>query len=303
MQKFRRFAVLVLVFSSFFITGCDVAQIMDTITKVAEGIQKAAPAIKDAITAVQQVFPQNNNAPANNDQPAANPEQPANNNAAAVITSPTDTEEIGNNANATANTNANANANTNANTNTNTNTNANAGNTTKPATTNNTTTPSQAEAALANYRGGKLTPAQFGRLFGPVAKEASARSGIPASIILAQAALETGWGASAIGNAKNLFGIKGTGPAGSISVPTREIINGRTVTVQASFRKYNNWMESIADHGRLLQNSRYAAAMRVKNNPEQFARELQKAGYATDPQYANKLISIMRSNNFNQYNN
>lgn len=293
MREFRRFAVLVLVFSSFFMTGCDVAKIMDVVTKVAEGIQKAAPAIKDAITAVQQVLPKNDNAPANPNQPAAaNPEQNAANDATTVINNPTDKEEIANDTT----TDAPAADNNN---------NTAADNTTANDNTNNTnnTTPSAAEAALANYRGGRLSPAEFGRLFGPVAKEASARSGVPASIILAQAALETGWGGSTIGDAKNLFGIKGTGPAGSISVPTREVINGRNVTVQASFRKYNTWMESIEDHGRLLQNSRYAAAMRVKNDPEQFARELQRAGYATDPNYASTLISIMRSNNFSQYNN
>lgn len=290
MREFRRFAVLVLVFSSFFMTGCDVAKIMDVVTKVAEGIQKAAPAIKDAIGAVQQAFPKNENAPANTNQPAAaNPEQEAANDANTVINNPTDKEEI---ANDTTTTTPAADDNTN----------DAAADDTAADNTNNTT-PSAAEAALANYRGGRLSPAEFGRLFGPVAKEASARSGVPASIILAQAALETGWGGSTIGDAKNLFGIKGTGPAGSISVPTREVINGRSVTVQANFRKYNTWMESIADHSRLLQNSRYAAAMRVKNDPEQFARELQKAGYATDPNYASTLISIMRSNNFSQYNN
>ncbi|MGM0601161.1 MAG: glucosaminidase domain-containing protein [Candidatus Rifleibacteriota bacterium] len=172
--------------------------------------------------------------------------------------------------------------------------------------TTNTNPPSasasEAEAALANYRGGRLSPSEFGRLFGPVARESQRRTGIPASIILAQAALETGWGRATMGDGKNLFGIKGTGPAGSISVPTREYINGRYVNITDNFRKYNTWMESIEDHARLLQNSRYAECMRNSDNPDQFARELQRAGYATDPQYASKLISIMRSNNFYQYN-
>lgn len=279
MREFRRFSVLVLVFSAFLTTGCDVAKIMDVITKVAEGVQKAIPAIKEVVNTVQQAIPQNNQAAADNTT-QANPEQTANNNAKVVITNPGDQEDLQTN-----NTTANAN------TNTNTNTNA------------NTAAASQSEAALANYRGGRLSPAEFGRLFGPVAREASRTSGVPASIILAQAALETGWGSSTIGDAKNLFGIKGTGPAGSVNVATGEFRNGRQVTEQASFRKYNTWAESIADHGRLLQNARYAAAMRNANNPDQFARELQKAGYATDPEYANKLISIMRSNNFSQYNN
>lgn len=158
-----------------------------------------------------------------------------------------------------------------------------------------------AEAALAGYKGGKLSPAEFGRLFGPVARENMKRTGVPASVTLAQAALETGWGGSSIGDAKNLFGIKGTGPAGTISVPTQEFVNGRMVTITDSFRKYNSWQESIEDHGKLLQNSRYGYALQYKNDPNRYAQEIHKAGYATDPDYASKLISIMKSNNFYQY--
>jgi flagellum-specific peptidoglycan hydrolase FlgJ len=169
------------------------------------------------------------------------------------------------------------------------------------STPGSSTTPSQAEAALANYKGGKLSPSEFSKLFGPVARESMKRTGVPASVTLAQAALETGWGGSSIGDAKNLFGIKGTGPAGSIRVSTKEFINGRMVTVQDNFRKYHTWAQSIEDHGKLLQNSRYSPAMKYKNNPDQFAREIHKAGYATDPNYASKLISIMKANNFYQW--
>jgi len=158
-----------------------------------------------------------------------------------------------------------------------------------------------AEAALANYKGGKLSPAEFSKLFGPVARESMKRTGVPASVTLAQAALETGWGGSSIGDAKNLFGIKGTGPAGTIRVSTKEFRNGSMVSEYANFRKYNSWAESIEDHGKLLQNSRYSPAMKYKNNPDQFAREIHKAGYATDPNYSSKLISIMKSNNFYQW--
>lgn len=164
-------------------------------------------------------------------------------------------------------------------------------------------TTTSAEAAANAYPGGRLSPSAFAATFGPAAREAMKSSGVPASIILAQAALETGWGASTIGGAKNLFGIKGTGPAGTTSVSTQEFINGRMVSVRAGFRKYNSWTESIADHSRLLQNSRYRNAMNNKDNPDQFARELQRAGYATDPNYASKLISIMKQNNLYQYDN
>lgn len=158
-----------------------------------------------------------------------------------------------------------------------------------------------AEAALAGYKGGKLSPTQFARLFGPVARENMKKTGVPASVTLAQAVLETGWGGSSIGDAKNLFGIKGTGPAGSIKVPTKEFVNGRMVTVQGSFRKYHSWQESFEDHGKLLQNSRYGYALKYKTDPNRYAQEIHKAGYATDPNYSSKLISIMKSNNFYQY--
>lgn len=278
MRQCKRFAVLLMVISSFFMTGCDASKILDVIQKVAEGVQKAIPAIKQVIDTVSNTVNSTNTDTATNNTATAtstSTETDANN-ASVTVTNPTDDEEVGTSTSTTTSTS------------------------TSTATSTDT---SAAEAALANYRGGRLSPSEFARLFGPVAREASKKSGVPASIILAQAALETGWGGSTIGDAKNLFGIKGTGPAGSVRVPTQEVINGRRVTINDNFRKYNSWQESIEDHGRLLQNSRYARAMAVKNDPDQFARELQRAGYATDPEYASKLISIMKSNNLYQYNN
>jgi flagellum-specific peptidoglycan hydrolase FlgJ len=249
------------------------------VNQVAQGIQQAVPAIQEVITTVQNAV---------NDVSSAFPSQNTNTNTNTNTT--TNTTPTENNADNNAQTQI-----------------TNAGDQETPTQNTPTTTAptnaSAAEAALANYQGGRLSPAEFGRLFGPVARESQRRTGVPASIVLAQAALETGWGGSTIGDAKNLFGIKGTGPAGSVNVPTREFLNGRMVTINDSFRKYNTWAESIEDHGRLLQNSRYSQAMANRNDPDQFARELQRAGYATDPEYANKLISIMRSNNFYQYNN
>lgn len=289
MKKSKSLALALMLGASFFMTGCDAQQIISAIENIANGVQQAMPAIKNVVDTFQNIFNNNgDNAGANNNQPAANNNQAetnAANQANVNVTNP-DQEDIAGQNNPTDNTNANA---------------PQANNTTN---TTNTTNTAQTEAALTSYRGGKLSPSQFAKLFGPVAREASKKSGIPASIIMAQAALETGWGSSAIGNAKNLFGIKGTGPAGSITVPTKEYINGRMVTVQGKFRKYNSWQESIEDHSKLLTGaSRYAKCMANRNNPDQFARELLKAGYATDPQYANKLISIMKSNNFYQYNN
>jgi flagellum-specific peptidoglycan hydrolase FlgJ len=121
-------------------------------------------------------------------------------------------------------------------------------------------------------------------------------TGVPASVTLAQAILESDWGRSELSRqGNNYFGIKGQGPAGSITLPTREFLNGHYVKVNAEFRKYNSAEESFTDHGRFFQqNPRYAEAMRHTNNPEQFAREIQKGGYATDPQYSEKLNSLIK---------
>lgn len=180
--------------------------------------------------------------------------------------------------------------------------------TTLPSTSTHTTPAPSAQASLGvdsaelnAWKGGKLPPETFVRLIGPAAKQSMARTEVPASVTIAQAALETGWGGSTIGNAKNLFGIKGTGPAGSVTMPTREYLNGRSVTVQDKFRAYNTWSESIDDHSKLLQGSRYRPAMAYKGNPDMFAAQLQRCGYATDPSYAKKLVSIMKTWNLYQY--
>jgi len=83
-----------------------------------------------------------------------------------------------------------------------------------------------------------------------------------------------------------------TGPCGS----------GKTVYVDAKFRAYNTPQESFTDHGNFLRNnSRYAPAFKCTDNPDQFAKELQKAGYATDPNYAKTLISIMNQYKLKQF--
>lgn len=120
--------------------------------------------------------------------------------------------------------------------------------------------------------------------------------GIPASVTIAQAILESGWGKSGLTRvANNYFGIKGTGPAGYVVMPTSEYINGRWITVNSRFRKYHNAEESFTDHARFfLENRNYAEALKHIDDPFRFAREIQRAGYATAPNYSNALISIMR---------
>lgn len=145
-----------------------------------------------------------------------------------------------------------------------------------------------------------MDPNGFIEKIAPLAVANAEESGIPASLTIAQAALESNWGASRLAvEGNNLFGLKGSGSGGSLILPTTEYRGGGTVTVNAAFRKYRSWAESIADHARLLSAARYAGAVR-KTGPEA-ARAVAAAGYASDPQYASKLIRLMDTYNLTRY--
>ncbi|MCM2971619.1 flagellar assembly peptidoglycan hydrolase FlgJ [Larsenimonas suaedae] len=136
---------------------------------------------------------------------------------------------------------------------------------------------------------------------GSAAERASQVVGISSRLIVAQAALETGWGKHEIktadgGQSHNLFNIKATpGWKGDASnVMTTEYIDGQAQKLRDGFRVYGSYEESFNDYARLLtQNSRYDGVVEAKSD-EAAAWQLQNSGYATDPQYATKLISIMR---------
>jgi flagellum-specific peptidoglycan hydrolase FlgJ len=136
----------------------------------------------------------------------------------------------------------------------------------------------------------------------PGAVEAQERFGVPAAVTIAQAIDESGWGQSQLAaQDHNLFGIKGTGPAGSVPLPTQEYVNGQPVSTSASFRVYHNVAESIEDHGRLLARSGYyQQAMAERQNPDKFAAALTGV-YATDPNYGANLISLMRRYDLYRY--
>ena len=130
------------------------------------------------------------------------------------------------------------------------------------------------------------------------AAEAVAReSGIPASYMIGQAGHETGWGRSEIRHSDgtpshNLFGIKATGGwKGKVAeITTTEYINGEPRKVTAKFRAYDSYADSFRDYASLIGNSpRYDKVMDQLGSVQGFAAGLQKAGYATDPQYAAKL--------------
>lgn len=123
---------------------------------------------------------------------------------------------------------------------------------------------------------------------------------VPASVTLAQIIQESsgsypGHLSGLAYECKNLFGMKGKGTAGSKMYKTGEYTSGgKHYVVYSEFRKYHNFLESIDDHGRLLSTSRYKAYTADAKNSDDFARAIHKAGYATDPNYAATLITLMQ---------
>ena len=148
------------------------------------------------------------------------------------------------------------------------------------------------------------TPSQqaFINAIAPGALAAQRQYGVPAAVTIAQAIDESGWGQSLLAaQDNNLFGIKGTGPAGSVLRPTEEYENGQPVGVTAPFRVYSNVAQSIADHGLLLATgSSYKQAMADRRSPDAFANDLTGV-YATDPNYGASLIGLMRQYNLYRF--
>jgi lysozyme len=142
----------------------------------------------------------------------------------------------------------------------------------------------------------------FISMVAPGAVAAQQRYGVPAAVTIAQAIEESAWGQSGLAaQYHNLFGIKGSGPAGSASLPTQEYLNGQWVTIDAQFRAYHNDAESIADHAELLATSGYyTRAMADRAVPDAFANDLTGV-YATDPNYGANLIALMKLYNLYQY--
>ena len=126
------------------------------------------------------------------------------------------------------------------------------------------------------------------------ARAGAQRYGIPASVSIAQSILESGWGRSDLARrANNLFGMKGEGPAGSLTVETREFIQGRERWVRAAFQKFHSQAEAVAEHARLLGTSPYYARARaVASDARAFAHALTGV-YATAPNYGQMLVQLM----------
>ncbi|QJX62970.1 hypothetical protein HLK66_16135 [Niallia circulans] len=118
--------------------------------------------------------------------------------------------------------------------------------------------------------------------------------GILPSVAAGQAALESAWGESGLATKyKNLFGIKGSYQGNSAMMDTWEVYGGERYEIKDNFRAYPNWSTSILDYGVFLTvNQRYKKAIGLKNYKDQI-KAIHNAGYATDPQYADKVISII----------
>ncbi len=159
-------------------------------------------------------------------------------------------------------------------------------------------------AAPAAVRSGDSPPhvEAFVQKLLPHAQAASASSGIPASFMMGQAALETGWGRSEIRgadgqNSHNLFGIKagGSWKGRTVDIVTTEYVNGKPQKQVDSFRAYDSYADAFRDYANLLRgNARYQNAIAQGQDAAGFAQGLQQAGYATDPNYAQKLMGVIR---------
>ncbi|ERL50799.1 flagellar assembly peptidoglycan hydrolase FlgJ [Halomonas huangheensis] len=164
--------------------------------------------------------------------------------------------------------------------------------------------PQQASARIAGSGAGEAPQhvREFVARLSEPAEAASRTSGVPAELILAQAALETGWGRREIatangGNSYNLFGIKAgsswQGPTTRIT--THEVADGQRYRIQDDFRVYGSFEEAFTDYARLISDNPRYASVATADSPSAAAQALQRGGYATDPAYAAKLIAVMNT--------
>lgn len=141
----------------------------------------------------------------------------------------------------------------------------------------------------------------------PHAQELQASYGVLPSIIIGQGILESNWGQSTLASEyNNLFGIKAYGDEEKVNLETKEYINELWVTIQGDFRVYETWEESMDDHTRLFVdgvtwNPRLYENVLLATDYKEAAQALQAAGYATDPDYADKVIHVIESYELYKY--
>lgn len=142
---------------------------------------------------------------------------------------------------------------------------------------------------------------EFVRALWPEAQRAAAKLGLDPKLLLAQAALETGWGKRIIHrpdgrSSYNLFNVKAAPSwrGEAVQVNTLEYQEGVAVKKRTAFRAYENYRQSFEDYLSLIQSPRYAEALSFAEDPHQYLSALKQAGYATDPHYADKVLAIYR---------
>jgi len=145
-----------------------------------------------------------------------------------------------------------------------------------------------------------MDPDEFIAWLAPVACSVCPAYRLPASVCVAQAALESGWGKYRIGS-YNLFGRKYNGSGPFIEEVTEEYINGEWLTVTAKFQDYASLREAVEDWCILItQEPAYAACLDYLDNVQQFVETLASV-YATDPDYADKVLATISANNLTQF--
>ncbi|MFF5224970.1 sporangiospore maturation cell wall hydrolase GsmA [Dactylosporangium sp. NPDC000521] len=167
--------------------------------------------------------------------------------------------------------------------------------------------PGEPRASLPEPNG-TMTTAEFIAASVPGAQQSRLEDGVPVSVTIAQAILESGWGKSALSTVdKNFFGMKcnrqGKYATGCRSHSTSECTAaGACFGTTASFRVYASAADSFRDHGYTLATlPRYSVAFQYRDDPNRFVAEMHKAGYATDPEYTVKLTGIMAKYDLYRY--
>lgn len=166
----------------------------------------------------------------------------------------------------------------------------------------------QKQVAPRETHPSNITVNQFIKAIAPAAQQEQKKYHIPASIIIAQAGTESNWGRSKLAyKYNNLFGMKANKNDARVRMYTTEHLNGKDVQVKQYFTIYDSWSESIKAHTLLIINGTADDHDRFKGvqtkSYQKAAYELQKNGYATDPDYANKLIYAIKKYKLNQYDN
>ena len=146
------------------------------------------------------------------------------------------------------------------------------------------------------------TPEEFIAELMPFAEKAAAALNVKTDVILAQAALETGWGKHVLHDAQgnssfNMFNIKKSSSwqGESVGVKSLEFKQGVAQQEHSSFKKYSDYLHSVTDYVELMKSPRYQQALSAGKDSKKYAEALQRSGYATDPNYANKIKQLLAS--------